>query len=199
MDRDEAAATLALLQKVVTQARDDTALQNWGLIWMCSGVSNGAGFVATHWLLAHGRRDPAPFVVVWGVVFALNGLWIATMKGRSAGPPSFIERQIWSIWNTFIAGMALVAVVNWVLGIATMLFMPPVACVLAAMTFSIMGAMMGKLWYAAAALWAAMALALAALPGVQFALFGALWFATQFTAGALLHRQRRRQLREAGA
>lgn len=199
MDRDQAASTLELLRKVVSKARDDTALQNWGLIWMCSAVSNGVGFEGTHYLLTTRHLSPKPYVILWSVVFLFNGLFIGTLKGRAQGAPSFIEKQVWNIWNTFIGGMVLVALVNYLLGLSTLLFMPAVASVLAAMTFSIMGAIMGRAWYVAAGVWAAVSLGMCFAPDHQFAIFGALWSLTQFTGGALLHRAKLRSQRTAGA
>ena len=37
MDREQAVEALQLLRRVVGQARDDTTLQNWGVIWMVHG------------------------------------------------------------------------------------------------------------------------------------------------------------------
>src|SRR4051794_3813521 len=51
MDREEAAQALELLSRVVRQARDDTAVQNWGAVWMVHGVTNGLAFAATGALL----------------------------------------------------------------------------------------------------------------------------------------------------
>ena len=44
MDRAQAVEALELLRRVVGQARDDTTLQNWGVIWMLHGFTNGLGF-----------------------------------------------------------------------------------------------------------------------------------------------------------
>ena len=95
-------------------------------------------------------------------------------------------------WNTFVGAMVLTAVVNYLLGVRVMLFMPAVACIVAAMTFSTMGSIMGRVWYVPAAIWAAMAIVLALLPKAQFAIFSVLWALTQGTGGALLHRQKLR-------
>ncbi|MBI5515965.1 MAG: hypothetical protein HY909_19440 [Deltaproteobacteria bacterium] len=194
MDREEAAATLSLLRKVVAQARDDTALQNWGLIWLFSAFTNAAGFAGTQYLLEHGRGSPWPYVGLWGVVFLFNGGFIAAFRVPPKGAPSFIERQVWSIWNTLIAAMTLVALLNYLLGLQALLFMPAVACVLFAMTFSVMGALMGRWWYLPAALWAALSLVMAAAPRWQFGLLAGAWLVSQSTAGGLLHRARRRAL-----
>jgi hypothetical protein len=66
------------------------------------------------------------------------------------------------------------------------------------MSFSVMGALMGRAWYTAAALYALAALALTQAPQWGFAVLGALWFVTQLTGGLLLHRARRRRVAAGG-
>jgi hypothetical protein len=195
MDREEAVGALEVLRKLASKTRDDTALQNWGLIWLCSAFTNGAGFMGTHVLLSRpsGALEPWPFVALWAVVFVFNGAFIVLLKGKSeAKGRSFIDRQTFAVWNTFVGAMVLTAVVNYLLGVRVMLFMPAVACIVAAMTFSTMGSIMGRVWYVPAAIWAAMAIVLALLPKAQFAIFSVLWALTQGTGGALLHRQKLR-------
>jgi hypothetical protein len=199
MEREEADAALALLRKVVARARDDTALQNFGVVWMCSAFSNGGGFAATHILLSRGHLSPTPYIAVWAVVFTLNGAFIVAFKKKGTGAPSFIERQTWAIWTTCVLAMGLAAVMNYLMGISTMLFMPAVASLVAAITFSTMGALMGRRWYLAAAVWAATALIMALMPRLQFAFFAALWWLTQGTSGYLLHRAKMRAGLRAGA
>jgi hypothetical protein len=198
MNREEAAEALQLIRRVVSQARDDTALQNWGTIWILHAFTNGAGFLATHALFQQGYRTPGPFALLWAVIVPLNVLAIFWLQRRdAAGVRSFIERQVWSIWTTCMAAMVLLAVVNWLVGLEV-LFMPPVACVLLAMAFSIMGALMGRAWYVAAVAFVLAALGIARVPHLGFAVLGALWFATQLTSGVVLHRARRRRLAEGG-
>lgn len=193
MDREEAAGTLELLRKVVSQARDDTAAENWGVIWMLNGVSNGGGFIGTHLLLRTGHLTPWPYVGMWAGILAFNAGTIALFRVKNASSGSFLEKQIWSIWTVFVVGMMLTAIVNYLLGLS-LLFMPAVACILAATAFATMGAMMGTWWYLPAAAWASMAIVMALLPELQFALFGGLWAVSQSTGGALLERARRRKL-----
>lgn len=199
MDREQAVGALEVLRKLASKTRDDTALQNWGLIWLCSAFTNGGGFMGTHVLLSRsdGALAPWPFVALWSVVFVFNGAFIVLLKGKSeAKVRSFIDRQTFAVWNTFVGAMVLTAVVNYLLGVRVMLFMPAVACIVAAMTFSTMGSIMGRIWYVPAAIWAAMAIVLALLPKAQFAIFSVLWALTQGTGGALLHRQKLRLVRE---
>ena len=196
MDREQATNALDLLRRVVSQARDDTALQNWGAIWMFNGCTNGLGFYATHLLMHGNERSVLPYAGVWATILSVNMVAIYLLKGKSGGSKTFIEKQIWSIWTTFIVGMVLAAFVNHLSGLDRV-FMPSVACLLAATAFSAMGAVMGRWWYVPCALWAAMALVLAALPQVQFAIFGAAWWATQFGGGLVLHLAKRRRLASA--
>lgn len=193
MDREEAARALELLSKVTARARDDTALENWGVIWMLSAVSNSVGFAATHVLFSRGHDTPWPFAATWAVVLGVNGAIIQIFRRRTVATGSFIERQIWSLWTILIVAMILTAIINYLLGLKT-LFMPPVSGVMLAMVFAAMAPIMGKVWYLPAGLWALMALAMALLPGSQFALLAAAWFVTQGTAGLLLERRRRRSL-----
>ncbi len=199
MNREEAAEALQLIRRVVSQARDDTTLQNWGVIWIVHAFTNGGGFLASHMLYEQGLRTPGPYALLWGAIIPLNLLSIFWLQRReAAGVRSFIERQVWSIWTTCMAGMALVALANWVMGLEV-LFMPVVACVLIAMAFSVMGALMGQAWYAGAAVFALSTLGLARAPHLGFAVLGGLWFVTQLTGGLLLYRARRRRLAAGGA
>ncbi|RKH15834.1 hypothetical protein D7Y13_24635 [Corallococcus praedator] len=182
------------MRRVVAQARDDTALQNWGAIWMIHAFTNGGGFLATDWLWEAGHRGPGPFVLLWGVLLLLNFVSIFAMKrGQTAGVRSFIERQIWAIWTTFIGGLVLVALLNLLLGLDR-LFVPAVACVLFAMSFASMGALMGRVWYGMALLFSLVALGMARLESHAFGVLGGLWFLVQFSSGLALHRARSRRL-----
>ena len=199
MNREEANEALQLIRRVVSQARDDTALQNWGVIWMVHAVTHGAGFLGTHLLYAQGHRTPGAYALLWGAIIPFNLLFIFWLRrNEAAGVRTFIERQVWSIWTTCMAGMVLAAFCNLLLGLEV-LFMPAVSCVLIAMAFSVMGALMGRGWYAAAAVFAISALGLAWVPHLGFLVLGALWFTTQFTSGMLLHLARRKRLAAGGA
>ncbi|MBZ4399410.1 hypothetical protein OWM54_01565 [Myxococcus sp. MISCRS1] len=194
MNRDEANQALELIRRVVSQARDDSALQNWGVIWMLHGFTNAAGFAGTQWLWTGGHRTPQAYVVLWALVLGFNIVTIFLLKrGQTAGARSFIERQIWAIWSTFVGGMVLVALCNWLLGLDR-LFMPAMSCVLFATAFSMMGALMGRVWFAVAAFFAAMALVMTRLPDHAYGLLAGLWLVVQCGGGLALHRARLRRL-----
>ncbi|HEX5757845.1 MAG TPA: hypothetical protein VF121_01490 [Thermoanaerobaculia bacterium] len=194
MNRDEALDALELLRRVVRETRDDTVLQNWGLIWMVHACTNAAGFVATGWLLDHGVRTPLPFVALWSAVIAGNLLTVAVLRRRRSGARSFVETQLWAIWTAFVAAVSVSAFLNYFMGLET-LFLGPVIAVLAAFAYASMGSLMGAHWYGVGALFLATALAMTVAPRFQFYILGAVWGCTMFAFGWVLHRARRRRER----
>jgi hypothetical protein len=193
MDREQAVEALELLRRVVGQARDDTTLQNWGAIWMFHGFTNTVGFVGTNILMWRGYETPWPYVMLWAVILPVNMASIFLLKSRAAGAWTFFESMIWLIWTTFIGASLLATAANYLLGFR-IAQLGPVVAVLSASAFSMMGGMMGRRWFAGAALFAVAALAMAALPRWQFIILGLTWGTVQFVAGATLHAQRKRRL-----
>jgi len=195
MERNEAHEALALLRKVVDRARDDSALQNWGVIWMLHAFTNGGGFLATNVMLARGLSDWRPFAVMWTCIVALD-IGVVFALRRRAGTRSFVDRAIWATWSTFIGAVILLAVLNQMLGLAVG-FLAPVVALMASMGFCTMGAVISRGWYFPAALFAVASLVMA-WPGMrpyQFAILGVLWGSCQFGAGLVLERAKRRAMR----
>lgn len=193
MNRDEAIEALELLRSVVRRARDDTAVQNWGRIWMLHGISNGCGFVATDWLLWRGHATPMPFVLLWVPILAFNLATVPLLKRRRSGVPSFVEKQIWTIWTSFVVAVVVMAYLNYFMGLET-LFVGPAIAVLAAVAFSSLASIVGPVWYGAAAVFVAVAVLMSLLPNVQFVILGVVWAATKVSAGFVLERAKRRRL-----
>jgi len=193
MDRQEAIEALELLRKVVSQARDDTTLQNWGVIWMVHGVTNAAAFFATSYLMWNGHRSPWPYAALWTVVLLVNIPSIFVLKSRTAGARTFIENMIWLIWLTFIGTVILTGLANHLSGFKVFT-LGPVMGILSAFAFSMMGGLMGKKWFLLAVLFALSSLAMALYPNWQFVILGSVWGVCQFSAGVLMHRARKRRL-----
>jgi hypothetical protein len=193
MDREQAVEALALLRRVVGQARDDTTLQNWGVIWMLHGFTNGVGFVGTNILMWRGHESPWPYVMLWAVILPVNMASIFLLKSNQAGAWTFFESMIWLIWTTF-TGVALVATVANYLAGFRIDQLGLIVAVLSAYAFSMMGGMMGKKWFLGAGVFAAAALAMGVFPRWQFVILGVAWAIVQFVAGTVLHRQRKRRL-----
>jgi hypothetical protein len=195
MERNEAQEALALLRKVVDRARDDSALQNWGMIWMLHAVTNGGGFIATSVMLSRGRSDWPSYAVLWTCIVAVDFLTALALR-RRAGSRSFIDRAIWATWTAFIGAVVLLAILNQMLGLAVG-FLAPVVALMASMGFCTMGAVISRGWYLPAALFAAASVVMA-LPDARpyrFLILGILWGSCQFAAGVVLERAKRRALK----
>ena len=193
MDREQAVEALQLLRRVVGQARDDTTLQNWGVIWMLHGLTNGLGFIGTNLLMWRGYTTPWAYVMLWGVILPVNMTSIFLLKSRPAGAWTFFESMIWLIWTSFIGAALVATAANFLLGFS-LVQLGPVVAVLSAYAFALMGGMMGKRWFLGSALFAVVAVAMGAFPRFGFILLGLAWGAVQFVAGATLHAQRKRRL-----
>ena len=191
MNREEATEALALLRKVVQQARDDAALQNWGPVWIAHAFVNGSGFVATDWLLrTRGAEHVTPYVLLWSGVVALNLLAIAALK-QGGGTRMFVESQIWLIWTSFMCACALVCILNFVMG-TDRIFAGVAMGVLTAYGFAMMGGLMGRRWFAWSVLYALGASVAAWRPAWQFTILGVLWGVSQFVGGVWLMLEKRR-------
>ena len=199
MERNEAAEALALLRTVVDRARDDSALQNWGIIWMLHGITNGGGFIATNLMLWEQIQNWRPYAVMWSCIVTLN-IGIILLLRKKAGTRSFVDHAIWAIWTTFIGAVILLAVINQMLGL-TVGFLAPVVAIMASMGFCTMAAVISRGWYFPAALFATAGMVMS-LPGVrhyQFIILGVLWCGCQVASGVVLERAKRRALSERDA
>jgi len=192
VNREEAHKALELLRSVVSQARDDTALQNWGVIWIIHAFTNGAAFSTTQLLLWHGFATRRPFIALWSATLIVNIGLIFLLKARRAGAKTFIETQIWSIWMSFIVAVMLTAVVNDLMGLK-LLALGPVIGILSAFGFSMMGAVMGRRWYLGTLIFGGSSLLMAALPKYQYLLLGAVWCVAQLIGGVWLEVDKRKR------
>jgi hypothetical protein len=192
VNREEATQALELLRSVVSQARDDTALQNWGVIWMVHAVTNGLAFSTTQILLWRSFQVRWPFIALWSLTLVVNIGLILLLKARRAGAKTFIENQIWSIWLSFIVAVMLTAVVNDLLGLK-LLTLGPIIGVLSAFGFSMMGAIMGRRWYLGTLIFGASSLVMAALPDFQCFILGGVWCVAQLIGGIWLETDKRKR------
>ena len=192
MDRQEAMQALELLRRVVSQTRDDTVMQNWGLIWIIQGTINCAGFMATNVL--YWRRTPAwVFPTLWLCIVAVDLAINFALKTRTAGTRSFVESQIYSIWLIFFASANLVGLINHLMGLEIFL-MGPILAVLAASSLAVMATIMGKKFFASALAAALAAVLMALFREWQFVILGAVWGSFQVGVGMIFHRERLRRL-----
>jgi hypothetical protein len=191
VNQEEAREALAILRNIVARTRDDSALQNWGLIWMIHGVTNGVGFCLSGWLLQRGVVDIAPHLGLWIGILCCNFWVILLARRKKRGVATFVERQLWSIWMTFLGGVYLTAGINQLMGLR-IFFLIPVVAILAAIALAMMGSVIDRFYYVGAAVFSVVALLMGWLPEYALYLFGATWCLSQFSMGLNLHRQKLR-------
>lgn len=195
MDREQATEALKMLRRVVEQVRDDTALQNWGLIQIAHGLTNAIGFAITHWMFRNGWANVGAYVPVWGTVQGINIVIILWLTPRR-GARSFVEKQIRAIWLTFLGAVIALTIVIDLMGLGIAHIGPCVA-LLFVVSFSSMAVVLARWFAVPAVLFATGAIAMAWIPLWQYVILGVLLSGHQLVTGALLHRQKLRQLAHA--
>jgi uncharacterized membrane protein YciS (DUF1049 family) len=189
MKKEEAEKALAMIRQVISRTRDDTVLENWGLVWILHGITNAIAFGGTNVLTLRGTTSVPTYFALWGVILVVNLGLIFFLRKPTGGAITFVEKQIWATWMTFVAASFLVAAVNHLMG-QPAFRLGPVLAVLSAIGFATMGHLMSRVFYWFAGLHAATAIAMAAAPRYQFFALGAAWFVSLVVPGVKLHRDR---------
>jgi hypothetical protein len=189
MKREEAEQALSMIRQVISRTRDDTVLENWGLVWIMHGVTNCIAFSGTNVLYLRGIESVPIYAGFWATILVLNLLLIVFVRKPTGGAVTFVEKQIWATWLTFVAASFLTAAVNHLLG-QPAFYLGPILAILSAIAFATMGHLMSTRFYWFAALHAATAIVMAVVPRVQFFLLGGTWLVSLVTPGVQLHRER---------
>lgn len=191
------AARSGLFSQVLARAFGEThhatVLENWGLLWMWHSLALLITCLVTNWLQWRGTISPWPYLAVW---IAGLGTWamIFWSLRRRAGPVTFVERQIAHVWAASLASIALLFVVEMILGL-DVLTLSPVLALTSGMIFLVKAGMLtGQFYFQAAALFAT-AIAMAWLERLQIplgiTLFGLVSAGCFFIPGWQYYRQRR--------
>ena len=183
-----------MIRTVISRTRDDTVLENWGLVWILHGITNCIAFSGTNVLYLRGTTSVPTYFAFWSVILVVNLALIFFIRKPTGGVITFVEKQIWSTWMTFVAASVLVAIVNHLLG-QPAFYLGPILAVLSAVAFASMGALMSRIFYWFAGLHAATAIGMSALPRYQFFLLGIAWALSLILPGQRLHRDRLARIR----
>ncbi|HEX4147545.1 MAG TPA: serine/threonine-protein kinase [Pirellulales bacterium] len=166
-------------------------LENWGLLWMWHSLALLGICLVTNYLQARGVRSPGPYFALWT---AGLGTWAAIFWAlrRRAGPVTFVERQIAHVWASSMIGIALMFVLELVLGMPV-LTLSPLLGLTSGMVFLVKaGILTGEFYVQAAALFAtAIIMALMDRRGIpgSISLFGLVSAACFFIPGLKYYRQ----------
>ncbi len=198
MNRQEAEEALGIIRKVIQNTHEDLIAHNWGMIWMVQAVTNMLGFFAVgHFIEAAGLTLPWYLVPLGGLAF-VNALVILVLGERDRGVRSFIEGQLHGIWVTFIifsiAGLGFLHLA----GGPSTLFAPLMALT-SGIGFSMMGVVFDRRFIVFGVLFLMLAISMPLFVAIQWIAMGVAWFATLFSAGLAMHREKLRRKRDGTA
>jgi eukaryotic-like serine/threonine-protein kinase len=181
-----------VVARVFRETHHATVLENWGVLWMWHSLALLITCVLTNILQWRGTTSPLPFLALW---IAGLGTWamIFWSLRRRAGPVTFVERQIAHVWASSMVSIALLFVVEMILGLPV-LSLSPVLALTSGMIFLVKaGTLTGQFYFQSAALFVT-ALVMAALERAQIdvgiTLFGVVSAACFFFPGLKYYRQR---------
>jgi serine/threonine protein kinase len=172
-----------------------TVLEHWGLLWMWHSLALLAISLVTNWFQWRGITSPGPYFVLWT---AGMGTWAAIFWAlrRRAGPVTFVERQIAHIWAASVISIAVLFLVEMLLGLPVLTLSPVLAISSGTVFVAKAGILTGEFYVQAAALFLT-ALAMATLDRLHIpysiTLFGIVSAACFFVPGLKYYRQLARQ------
>jgi serine/threonine protein kinase len=171
-------------------------LENWGLLWMWHSLALLVISLLTNWFQYRGITSPVPYLTLWIVGL---GTWAAIFWAlrRRAGPVTFVERQIAHLWASSMASIALLFVVEMILGLPVLTLSPVLALSSGSVFLVKAGILTGEFYVQAVALFST-AVLMALLERwnipVGISLFGIVSAACFFFPGLKYYRQRARQM-----
>ena len=167
-------------------------LEHWGALWMWHSLVLLVISLWTNWLHVRGHGSPWPYLGLWT---AGLGAWASIFWAlrRRAGPVTFVERQIAHVWASSLAAIAIVFVVEMLLGLPV-LTLSPLLAISSGMVFLVKAGMLSGRFYGQAVALFATAVAMAWLQrnGYRWGitLFGVVAAISFFLPGWKYHRQR---------
>jgi len=182
----------SIVARMFRETHHATVLENWGLLWMWHSLALLVTCLLTNWLEWQGATSPWPYLILWT---AGLGTWAAifwTLR-RRGGPVTFVERQIAHTWAASMAAIALLFVVEMILGL-DVLTLSPVLALVGGMIFLVKAGTLAGAFYVQAVALFATAIAMAVLQRLQIplgvTLFGVVSAACFFLPGLKYYRQR---------
>jgi serine/threonine-protein kinase len=195
-DEPTAARSGQFMQVVARAFREThhaTVLENWGVLWMWHSLALFITCLLTNCLQWLGTTSPVPYLALWT---AGLGTWAMIFWGlrRRSGPVTFIERQIAHVWAASLFSIALLFVVEMILGLPV-LALSPVLALTSGMIFLVKAGMLTGQFYIQSAALFATAIVMAVLQRYQIhvgiTLFGAVSAGCFFFPGLKYYRQQR--------
>ncbi len=182
----------SVLARMFRETHHATVLENWGLLWMWHSLALFVTCLLTNWLEWRGAKSPWPYLILWT---AGLGTWAGifwTLR-RRGGPVTFVERQIAHTWAASMIAIALLFVVEMILGLEV-LTLSPVLALVGGMIFLVKAGTLSGAFYVQAVALFATAIVMAILQREHIplgvTLFGAVSAGCFFVPGLKYYRQR---------
>jgi serine/threonine-protein kinase len=182
----------SIIARMFRETHHAPVLENWGLLWMWHSLALVVICLLTNWLEWRGATSPWPYLILWT---AGLGAWAGifwTLR-RRGGPVTFVERQIAHTWAASMVAIALLFVVEMILGLPV-LTLSPVLALVGGMIFLVKAGTLSGAFYVQAIALFATALIMAALQRSEIplgvTLFGVVSAACFFVPGLKYYRQR---------
>ena len=188
MDRSDAERVFQLVAELQGELHDRFVPDRWWLVWVLMGFEILVTNCSTQWLINRGVVDPRIHFGIFAAQVIALAATIRIAQSKSGGMRTQREAFIWWIWTTFLIAASISGLINLALKLE-FFKLAPILPLLGAVSFSIMGMAIDRLFTVAAILFAACAVAMALVPSLQFYLYGVVWFVTLETFG-YLHRPR---------
>ena len=180
-----------VVARLFRETHHATVLENWGLLWMWHSLALLVTCLLTNLLQWEGATSPLPYVALWTAGLGTWATIFWTLRRRS-GPVTFVERQIAHVWASSMIAIALLFVVEMILGMPV-LTLSPVLALTSGMIFLVKaGTLSGQFYFQALALFAT-AVVMAAMQRAEIpfgiTLFGIVSAGCFFFPGLKYYRQ----------
>jgi serine/threonine-protein kinase len=184
---------MQVIARAFRETHHATVLENWGLLWMWHSLALFITCLLTNLLQWLGTTSPWPYLVLWTGGLGTWAVIFWRLRHRS-GPVTFIERQVAHVWAASLLSIALLFLVEMILGLPV-LSLSPVLALSSGMIFLIKAGMLTGQFYLQSAALFATAIAMAVLQRydipVGITLFGVVSAGCFFFPGLKYYRQQR--------
>jgi len=182
---------MQVIARAFRETHHATVLENWGLLWMWHSLALFITAFLTNVLEWIGTTSPLPYLALWIVGLGTWAIIFWTLRRRS-GPVTFVERQIAHVWAASMLSIALLFVVELILGLPV-LTLSPVLALTSGMIFLVKAGMLTGQFYLQSAALFATAIVMAVLQRynipIGITLFGVVSAGCFFFPGLKYYRQ----------
>lgn len=182
---------MQVIARAFRETHHATVLENWGLLWMWHSLALFITAFLTNVLEWIGTTSPLPYLALWIVGLGTWAIIFWTLRRRS-GPVTFVERQIAHVWAASMLSIALLFVVELILGMPV-LTLSPVLALTSGMIFLVKAGMLTGQFYLQSAALFATAIVMAVLQRynipIGITLFGVVSAGCFFFPGLKYYRQ----------